>query len=45
LVEKDAGKTIKAKIDPYREEKIDAYREERSTGSRPPVFQIVASEI
>jgi hypothetical protein len=32
----DAGKIIKAKI--------DAYREERSTGSRPPFFQVMASE-
>jgi hypothetical protein len=32
----DAGKTIKAKI--------DAYREEQSTGSRPPFFQVMASE-
>ena len=32
----DAGKIIKAKI--------DTYREERSTGSRPPFFQVMASE-
>lgn len=32
----DAGKILKAKI--------DAYREERSTGSRPPFFQVMASE-
>jgi hypothetical protein len=32
----DAGKIIKAKI--------DAYREEQSTGSRPPFFQVMASE-
>jgi hypothetical protein len=32
----DVGKIIKAKI--------DAYREEQSTGSRPPFFQVMASE-
>jgi hypothetical protein len=32
----DAGKILKAKI--------DAYREERWTGSRPPFFQVMASE-
>jgi hypothetical protein len=33
----DAGKIIKARI--------DAYREEQSTGSRPPFFQVTATEI
>jgi hypothetical protein len=33
----DAGKIIKAKI--------DAYREEQSNGSRPPFFQVTATEI
>lgn len=32
----DAGKIIKATI--------DTYREERSTGSRPPFFQVMARE-
>jgi hypothetical protein len=33
----DAGKIIKARI--------DAYREERQAGGRPPLFQVMATEI
>jgi hypothetical protein len=34
----DAGKILKAKIDTYREEK-------QPGGSRPPFFQVMATEI